>query len=44
VIALDVRDQPLPEDGRLGVRVVDPEGFNALLDPEEDDPLDLVPE
>src|SRR5207249_4484166 len=30
------RDQPLPERERLGVRVVDPEDRDPLLDPEED--------
>jgi hypothetical protein len=29
--------QPLPEDQRLGVRIVDPEDRDALADPELDD-------
>ena len=31
--AVDVRDQPLPEPHRLGVRVVDPEHRDAVVDP-----------
>ena len=42
--ALDLGDQPLPERERLGVRVVDAEDAHALLDPEQEDALQLLPQ
>ena len=44
VLGLDVADAPLPERQRLGVRVVDAENGDALLDPEQEDRLQLVPQ
>src|SRR5260370_513412 len=42
--ALDLADQPLPEDERLGVGVVDAEDADPLADPVIEDALELLPE
>ena len=42
--ALHLADRPLPERERLGVRVVDAENAHALVDPEVEDALQLVPQ
>ncbi len=44
MLALDLADQPLPERERLGVGIVDAENGHALLDPEQDDREELVPQ
>ena len=41
VLPADVGDQPLPELHRLGVRVVDPEDRDAVVDPDLHDAADL---
>ena len=43
VVALDFGDDPLPEGKGLGVRVVDAEDGDALVDPVEEDALQLLP-
>src|SRR3546814_13194920 len=37
-------DQPFPERHRLGVGIVDPEDLDALLDPEQHDAQELLPQ
>ncbi len=44
MVALDLLDQPLPEIERLRVRVVHAEDPHPLPDPEEEDPLHLIPQ
>ena len=44
VLVLHLADHPLPERERLGVRVVDAEDANAVLDPEQDDVAQRVPQ
>ena len=41
---VDLLDQPLPEQERLRVRVVDAVDLHAGVDPEQEDPQPLVPE
>src|SRR5690606_23228028 len=43
-IGLQARDRPFPERERLRVRIVDAKRANALLDPEAEDALQLLPE
>src|SRR5687768_8828079 len=43
-IAVDARDQPLPEGERLRVRVIDAKDAHALLDPEAHYALELLPQ
>src|SRR5215472_4478343 len=42
--ATDLADQPLPEGERLGMRIVHPKDAYALVDPELDHSLELLPE
>ncbi|RML87086.1 hypothetical protein APX70_200241 [Pseudomonas syringae pv. maculicola] len=44
VLTAHLTDHPLPERQRFGVRVVDTEDFNALLDPAEHDVTQLQPQ
>ncbi len=41
---LHLCNEPLPEHGWLGVRVVHPERGHSLVDPEEHDALQFLPE
>ena len=43
MVALDLRDHPLPERKRLGVRIVDAKDRHALADPVVEDGLQLLP-
>src|SRR3712207_9572604 len=44
VLLLHLLDRPLPERERLGVRIVNPEDPDALLDPEQQDVPPLPPQ
>src|SRR5262249_693251 len=44
VARLHLVDQPLPEREWLGVRIIDAEDADALLDPEQGDVAQLLPE
>src|SRR5262249_10928918 len=44
ILFLNALDQPLPEAKRLGVGVIDSEDANALVDPEQHDTFEFVPQ
>ena len=44
MIVPDFCDQPLPEGGRLRVRIIDPKTFHPLIDPEQDNAPDFFPQ
>ena len=44
VAKLNIVDEPLPEPEGLGVGIVDPEDFHALVDPEQDHIAQRIPQ